>query len=349
MSNIFDRNLSVENKAFDNTVKVCDITQKPFMLYGNCVEAESVFSRMPEAIACKISEGVLDRAKRCAGVRLRFKTNSKQLGIRVKFSKTVQFPAQSAISTKGFDVYVGGKYISSLFSQNINTSSFEDIIDLGNCEEKDIIIYFPYNAVIENIGLALDNEAFVVEGNDYEIRNPIVFYGSSITQGFCVSRPGNTFTAMLSRMLNFDYINLGFSGVCRGEEDMAEYLGSLNKSVFICGYDHNEQCLNDLKERHLPFYIKFREKDSNSPILFVSSPNSICKGEMMYPRMNVVRETYEYAKSIGDKNVYFINGQTIYPDKLRFDCSADAIHPNDLGSYMISTKIYYTLKKILYK
>lgn len=347
MKDKFDKNLSVENACFDNTVRLHDITKKPFQLYGNCTEAKSIFSRMPEDIAQAVSNGVLDRAVRCAGVRLRFKTNSNRIGIRVKFSKAIQFPAQSAISTKGFDVYVDGEYECSLFSSDLFSNSFEQLVDLQSVGVKDIIIYFPYNAVIEEIFIALDKNADVSEGNVYEIKTPIVFYGSSITHGFCVSRPGNTFTAMLSRMLNANYINLGFSGVCRGEVSMAEYLASINKSVFICGYDHNEQCLADLEERHLPFYKKFREVDVDSPILFVSSPNKVCKGELMYPRMKVVEATYNYAIKNGDKNVYFLDGQTLYPDDVRFDCSADAIHPNDLGSYMIANRLYDCLRKIL--
>ncbi len=347
MKDKFDKNLSVENTNFDNTVKLYDITQKPFRLYGNCSGAENVFSRMPENISKTISEGVLDRAKRCAGVRLRFKTDSRKLGIRVKFSKALQFPAQSAISTKGFDVYIDGEYSCSIVSEDSTSLSYEQIVDLGSIGEKDIIVYFPYNAMIEELFLALDKNAEISEGKTYKNQSPIVFYGSSITHGFCVSRPGNTFTAMLSRMLNSDYINLGFSGVCRGEETMAKYLASLEKSVFVCGYDHNEQSLSDLKERHLPFYRKFRETDKESPILFVSSPNSIYKGESMRSRMKIVEKTYEYALSNGDKNVYFIDGQTLYPENIRFDCTADGIHPNDLGAYMISERLCAELRKIL--
>ena len=334
---------------FDDSLKLYDITKKPFVLYGNCTQADNIFSRMPENIAEAVSEGVLDRAKRCAGVRLRFKTNSTRLGIKVRFAKALQFPAQSAISTKGFDVYVDNRYCCSLFSQDSNDMSYEQLADLGNSLDKDIVIYFPYNAVIEELFIAVDKSARTSEGNSYDTIIPIVFYGSSITHGFCSSRPGNTFTAMLSRKLNADYINLGFSGVCRGEPLMAKYIASLRKSVFVCAYDHNESCLEDLKERHLAFYKKFREIDTVTPILFVSSPNSVYKGESMYDRMKVVENTYRYAIANGDNKVFFIDGQTIYPDDIRFDCTVDGIHPNDLGAYMITEKIERTLKKILQK
>lgn len=348
MKDRFDSNLSVENTNFDDKTKIYDVTQLPFKLYGNCKEAENIFARMPETFAQSVSEGVCDRAKRSAGVRLRFKTNSKRLGIKVKFSRALQFPAQTSISAKGFDVYIDNKYFCSIFAEGTDTVNYEHMVDLGTSEEKDIIIYFPYNAVIDDIFIALDKDAFVSEGGKYSIDVPIAFYGSSITHGFCVSRPGNTFTAMLSRKLNSDYINLGFSGVCKGETAMAKYIATLKKSVFVCGFDHNATSLEELQERHLPFYKKFREYDNKTPILFVSSPNSLYKGKGMYERMRIVEQTYKYALNYGDKNVYFLDGQTLYPEDIRDDCTVDSIHPNDLGSYMIAQKIYDELRKIIY-
>lgn len=349
MKDIFDKNLSVEKAVFDDNMKFYRVPSAPFKLYGNCVSADNIFARMPEKIAENISDGVADRAARSAGVRLRFKTNSKRLGLKVNFKKALQFPAQSAVSTKGFDVYTNGEYLVSVIPQNNSDLSYEQLVELGSNSEKDIVMYFPYNAVIDVMQIGLDKNAVIKESEDYPISLPIVFYGSSITQGFCVSRPGNVFSAMVSRKLNADYINLGFSGVCRGELPMAEYLASLKKSVLVCGYDHNEQCAADLEKRHLSFYKKFREMDKETPILFVSSPNSICKGEIMYERMKIVEKTYKYALENGDNNVYFIDGQTLYPDEIRFDCSADAIHPNDLGSYMIAEKICKQLRKILFQ
>ncbi len=348
MKDRFDSNLSVENTKFDNKIKIYDVTKHPFKLYGNCKEAENIFARMPESFAQTVSEGVFDRAKRSAGVRLRFKTNSKRLGIKMKLSKALQFPTQTLISAKGFDIYIDNKYFCSVFAEGADTFNYEHIVDLGNSDKKDIIIYFPYNAVIDEFCIALDEDAIASEGEKYNIDVPVVFYGSSITHGFCVSRPGSTFTAMISRKLNSDYINLGFSGVCKGETAMAKYIATLKKSVFVCGFDHNAASMEELQKLHLPFYKKFREYDSKTPILFLSSPNSLYKGKGMYERMKIVEKTYKYAINSGDRNVYFLEGQTLYPEDIRDDCTVDAIHPNDLGAYMIAKKIYDELKKIIY-
>ena len=344
---IYDKNLEIDSADLDDSIVFYDVTERPFKLYGNCIEAENIYARMPEKIAKKISDGVADRGGRSAGVRLRFKTDSTRLALKVSLKKYIQFPAQSAIGTRGFDVYADGKYCASVIPENGTSNYYEQLTNIGDNREKDIVIYFPYNSEIDNLSVGLDKHSLLGEGDSYAVKEPIVFYGSSITHGFCVLRPGNVFSAMVSRKLNADYINMGFSGVCRGEPLMAEYLASIKKSVLVCGYDHNEQSAESLEERHLPFYKKYREYDADTPILFVSSPNVICKGISMYDRMKVVEKTYKYALENGDDKVYFLNGHTLYPDDIRFDCSADGIHPNDLGSYMISEKICEKLKTIL--
>ena len=56
-------------------------------------------------------------------------------------------------------------------------------------------------------------------------RKPIVFYGTSITQGGCASRPGMVHTAILGRRLDRPVINLGFSGNGRMEPELATLAG----------------------------------------------------------------------------------------------------------------------------
>jgi len=347
MNDAFDKNLSVDKATFDSSVTFYDVTKPPFKLYGNCISAKNIFARMPENIAEKVSPGVAHRAAMSAGVRCRFSTNSRKIGIKARFLKTFVNVTQSALSAKGFDIYINGKYFTSLRPQPDCSDYYEQLADLGNEEEKDIVLYFPYFSVVDKVVLALDKEANVSEGKDYRHTLPIVFYGSSITQGFCVSRPGNIFSSMVSRNLNTDIINLGFSGVCRGEALMADYLTGIKKSALVCEYDHNEPDKDSLRQNHLNFYKHIREREKTTPIIFISSPNRSYKGQDMIERMKVVEATYKYAVENGDTNTYFINGQSLYPNEIREDCSADSVHPNDLGSYMIAEKIYEKLKKFI--
>ena len=348
MQDRIDKNLVIENTMFDETMAVYDVTKEPFTIYGNSKTAKNIFARMDDKVAEKVSVGVSNRGARSSGVRIRFKTDSKRLGIRAELSTTFHACSLTGISALGFDIYLGNKFIKSVFPDDPTVKpsvAYEQVVSLEG-GMSDITVYLPYNAVVNSIYFALNKDATVLPAEGYKEVLPIVFYGSSITHGMCVSRPGITFAAKTARNLGVDFVNLGFSGAARGEEAMADYLASLKKSVLVCEYDHNEPSAEELSKRHLPFYKKIRETDKDTPILFVSRPDERDANEA-HKRMKIVEATYKYALENGDKNVYFIDGLTLFPDDIRYDCTVDAVHPNDLGAHMIAEKLTEKLWKIL--
>ena len=64
-------------------------------------------------------------------------------------------------------------------------------------------------------------------------------------------------------------------------------------------------------------------------------------------RKAIIMETYQKAVSEGDRNVYYIDGESFFkndPDKEL--CFIDTVHPNDLGFYKMAKKIYAKMKEI---
>ena len=100
------------------------------------------------------------------------------------------------------------------------------------------MIYFPRNEVVTGLAVGVDDDAVVEPPTPFRHAKPVVFYGSSITEGGCCSKPANAYSAFLSRWLDFDCINLGFSGAARGEPAMADFIATLDMSVFVLDYDH---------------------------------------------------------------------------------------------------------------
>jgi hypothetical protein len=49
----------------------------------------------------------------------------------------------------------------------------------------------------------------------------------------------------------------------------------------------------------------------------------------------------------GDKHVYFIDGEKLFGEEDRLECTVDNVHPNDLGFYRMYQSILPTLKKAL--
>jgi hypothetical protein len=174
-----------------------------------------------------------------------------------------------------------------------------------------------------------------------------LYYGSSITEGGCCSKPGNAYNAFISRWLDADYYNMGFSGAAAGELDVCDYLNTIEKSIFVMDYDHNAPSPEHLKETHEPFYKRIREYDKNVPIVMISRPNPELDPEDANKRFEVIKETYENAKASGDNNVYLIDGRTFFGTVDREACTADKIHPNDLGMFRMAEVIAPVIKNIL--
>ena len=64
-------------------------------------------------------------------------------------------------------------------------------------------------------------------------KKPIVWYGTSIVQGGAVSRPGSTFTNILSRELGRHVLNYGFAGNGIMEISVAKSIVTIDASLFV--------------------------------------------------------------------------------------------------------------------
>ena len=64
-------------------------------------------------------------------------------------------------------------------------------------------------------------------------------------------------------------------------------------------------------------------------------------------RRDLIWKNYRDAWNAGDRNVYFVDGNSFfaYPD--RDACTVDCGHPNDLGMYRIAEKLYDAVVSIL--
>ena len=147
--------------------------------------------------------------------------------------------------TGGFDLYkeMGGQqsfvgaYIPPLNSEN----GFAGIVYTKNLTGRNVnyVLNFPTYNPVAKLYIGIKEGSRTETPDKYINKKPVVFYGSSITQGGCASRPGNIYQNFLSRALNVDYLCLGFSGNAKGEKEIAEYMAKLHMCAFVSDYDHN--------------------------------------------------------------------------------------------------------------
>ena len=366
-----DKNLKLPTKLDKDDIVFYNARQKPFEIYGLCSpEAEGAFLRMPKEVGEAVSENLELLNKSTAGGRVRFSTDSKYVAIKVKMPRPRVMNHMPATGSAGFDVYCdtdSGSYFCGILSPsfNIRGQSFETSIDFEKGGEfetilnlhgegvKNYTINFPTYSGFEELYIGLQESAFVGGGAKYAYDKPVLYYGSSITQGGCSSRPGTCYEAIISRKLNVDHVNLGFSGSGKGEPAMVEYISTLDPLIFVCDYDHNAPNAEHLESTHWNLYESFRAAHPTTPYVMITKPD-FTKGHRLstdeMKRRAVIHGNFMKGIEKGDKNLHFIDGESFfsgYADGA--DCTVDGCHPTDLGFFLMAERIGATIKNILMK
>lgn len=331
-------------------MKFYNITQHLLKIYGLAVADDESrrFYRLPEYMLEKMPQyDYLGR--RATGGRVRFCTDSAKLTIRMTLNQTKEDINIPLSGSAGADIYLGKGIESEYFGYIAPNCHIMEEISLEKTFSKKntmeiVTINLPRNDHLLSMEIGVDDTASVEESPEYTIENPIVFYGSSITEGGCASRAGNAYTSIVCRWLDADYRNFGFSGSARGEQTFAKYIASLNDiSVFVYDYDHNANDVKQLADTHEAFFQTVRSAHPNLPILMMSRPDTDKDKEDAQARKEIIYATYSNARKQGDNNVWFLDGETFFGTRGRAECTVDGTHPNALGFMRMAEKVYPVL------
>jgi lysophospholipase L1-like esterase len=342
-----DSNFNVPATIQEAGLRFFDAMQPPFVIYG-VFYANGKFRRMPEAVAKTVSNGVYNLHARTAGGRVRFRTDSNYVAIHAEMSSVGKMSHMPMSGSAGFDLYVREeteRYMGTFTPPVDMDEGFESIIYFNSPQMREITINFPLYSEVSSLHIGVNEGAALCSPQPYDVQTPIVFYGSSITQGGCASRPGNAYTSIVSRRFHADYINLGFAGNAKAEPEIAEYVKQLDMSVFVYDYDYNARKVEYLRDTHEKMFRVVREANPDLPIILMSRPKFYLneKEEM---RLEIIKTTYRNAIESGDKNVYLIEGKKLM-DLAGNEGTVDTCHPNDLGFYSMAKAVGDVLEKIL--
>jgi len=338
-----DKNFKVESKIEREGLTFYDIDETPFKIYGVFREGEH-YVRMPTDTAKSVSERVVSLYRHSAGGRVRFVTNSPYVAVSIKLDRVYKMSHFAFTGSIGCDVYSGTRYIGTVVPPTNVTNEYEGVIDVPFNDEREYTINMPLYSETDKMYIGIKEGSILKAAPDYEIKKPIVYYGSSITQGGCASRPGNAYQSIISRELNADFINLGFSGSALAEDEMAEYIANLDMSAFVYDYDHNAPNLEHYKNTHEKFFKTIRKTQPDLPILMMTRPEYYLD-EDESARLQVMLNTYNNAIAAGDKNVYYIKGPDLI-ESVREFALVDGGHPNDSGFVSMAHVVGSKLKEI---
>lgn len=335
-------------------VKFYHITDAPMQIYGLAVKDRAARRFW------KLSEEALEQfpqyaylGRRAAGGRVRFCTDASELTVRMTLAEAREDINIPLSGSAGADIYTGvgrkSGFVGYIAPKEHVSGEITVEKTFGKASGMEVVtVNLPRNDHMLSMEIGVPQDAVVREAPAYTYSSPVVFYGSSITEGGCASRAGNAYTSILCRWLDADYVNLGFSGSAKGEPAFAGYIAGLkDMGAFVYDYDHNAPDPEYLAATHEPFFRVIREKCPELPILILTKPDVDKDPEDSAKRRDIIYQTYADARAAGDERVWFIDGMTFFGGEGRQECTVDGTHPNALGFMRMAQTIYPVLKEIL--
>lgn len=347
---------NIDKNFAQNTVVTKDgwaeykIPHQSFALYGVFYdEKEGCFARMDVAVANEVNDGVRYLCKHTAGGRLRFSTDSKKIKLSATYDYLWVMEHMPIVGSSGFTLFEereeGTRFVSHLTPLRTDEKGFTREIQLRGEGMRSYTLYFPLYNDLQTLTISLEEGAKVEQGKKHKDVLPILYYGSSITQGGCAGRSDSCYQGLIHKKNNIDFINLGFSGSGKAEDNMVDYLAGIDCSLFVCDYDHNAPTVEYLRDTHYRLYERYRKVRPNVPILFLSKPD-IRQDERGEERLRIIKSTYLKAKRQGDNNVYFLSGKRFYGKGNAWDYAIEGCHPTDRGFARMAEEIYKKMIQI---
>lgn len=330
----------------------------PFHVAGfGWFEKERVYRRLPRKPAHEIREPVDYLANYTAGGQIRFQTDSPVLSIKVKLLEKASMVHMPATGQCGFDCYIGpaGRQLYySTTKYDITKAEYEIVMfDFPESELRNITLFFPLYNGVEEVLVGLVPEAKIMPPQLFASDRPVIVYGTSITQGGCASRPGMAYTNILSRKLNIEFINLGFSGNGKGDPEVAKIITDIpNPACFVLDYESN--CSEEGRlEETLPEFIRIlREAHPEVPILVISRIRYAAENfdevlnKKRIERMEFQKQTVEELWQKGDRFIFFKDGSDLLGN-LFHEAAVDGCHPTDLGFMCMADALLPVFEKVL--
>ena len=310
-----------------------------FLLEGTGIPdslKENRYDRLPLSYKEIVREPVWNLSKNSAGMSIRFYSNSNSLSVKWTVLNNFKMNHMAETGIKGIDLYFNNKgnwqYLNTARPEGLDNESL--LINNMASEMREFKMFLPLYDGLVNIEIGIDSNS-VIKKPLKNNSKPIVFYGTSITQGGCASRPGMAHTNIISRKLNIDCINFGFSGNGRMEQPIAKVISELDPAFYVIECLPNMMSAEQITIRTIPLVKTIREKRTETPIVFVENfiyEPSILDKEMdaNIKKLNTALKT-EYTKMIEDgfDNIFYVNSENATGDD--HEGTVDGVHFTDLG------------------
>ena len=277
-ANVFAQKAS-ELKYYDVRELGLPVVGKPFedCVRQNDTVSDGYFTRLPADLQNVARKSLWDLAQNSAGMAIRFRTNSKCIGAEWRPLNNFGMSHMTPTGVRGLDLYTleDGEWLFVGAGQPYGKNPKNVFIRRMDGQMREYIMYLPlYDGVI-NLSIGIDSTAVIEKPHVADLvpsKNnlPIVFYGTSVTQGGCATRPGMAYPAIIERELHRETINLGFSGNGRMDKVLGDKIATIKASMFVidCLANCTSQIVKDSTEH---FIRAIASANPDVPILMVSN------------------------------------------------------------------------------
>lgn len=318
------------------------------------------YTRLPLISKSKVRQPVWGLSQHSAGISIRFSSNSSTINIRWKLKNNSNLSNMTPIASKGLDLYAYTDNKWQFVGVAKPTGAYQNeaiIIEGMDTINREYLLNLPLYDGIQSLEIGTNKGAYINKPSQkiIDTSHPIVFYGTSITQGASASRPGLTYPALLERYFNKEVINLGFSGNGRFEKEIAEYIMTAKPSVIILDCTPNSPA--DTIRKNLPKTIDYINSVNDTvPIILVESiirdfaffkkDDKTVFGTMSFinEQNNALNDVYE-SKIKTRKNIFYINSENLIGKD--HEATIDGTHFNDLGHYRAYERLRKEIEKII--
>ena len=317
-------------------------------------DTETPLERLPVRLKGVTRDRVWYLGKNTSGLAIRFRTASKTIGARWELYENTVMNHMAFVGIKGLDLYslADGKWQFVCTGRPAGKTTTAKIIENLSGEEREYLLYLPLYDGVLSLEIGVDSAATITKPNSPALQpgSPIVFYGTSITQGGCASRPGMAYPSILSRWLNREVVNLGFSGNGRLDYEIAEAMATIPAACYVIDCVPNVTA-DEIREKAARFVDIIRKAKPTTPIIMIENP--------LFPHTRFdtklttyvqdknaeFRQVYEQRRRAGDRHITYIEAKNLIGHDQ--EATVDGIHLTDLGFMRLAETVYPVFRRVL--
>ena len=199
-------------------------------------DTERFFDRLPSRARKTVRKAVWGLSRHSAGMCIRFETDATAIRARwTLLSKSLAMTHMPATGVSGLDLYAQdarGQWRWLAIGRPRAQRTEAQLVGGLPPGRRAFMLYLPLYNGVDALEVAVSPGASLRPLPPRKTR-PMVFYGTSICQGGCASRPGMVYTAILGRRLDREAVNLGFSGNGTMDAEVAALMAELDPCVYV--------------------------------------------------------------------------------------------------------------------